>query len=125
MMKEKKEACDQVLCVLTSSNESGRSNLRETMDQFAEDIFVNTAEKAQGRTAMLVIMCYSVLSEEQKERSAAFLLQHARLNVALSRARAKIILIYMDDLSQPPAEAFQDEAVQSGYMLFADALKAS
>eukprot|EP00949_MAST-11_sp_MAST-11-sp1_P003706 g3706.t1 len=126
-VKEKKEACDQVLCVTPHhvQRKAVEANLRETMDQFAEDIFVNTAEKAQGRTAMLVIMCYSVLSEEQKERSAGFLLQHPRLNVALSRARAKIILIYMDDLSQPPAEAFQDEAVQSGYMLFADALKAS
>ena len=75
----------------------------EHMDHMdVNNMFVSTAEKAQGKTSMLVVVCYTVLSEAHLEKDAAFLLKHSRLNVALSRARSMCSLVVLPRAQPTP-----------------------
>lgn len=88
-------------------------------------IFINTAEKAQGKTALLVIICCSVFSQAQMRRDTEFMLAFPRLNVALSRARAKIIIVCGTALSDAPLHLMGDEEVRQGFLMYTRALKAA
>ena len=85
-------------------------------------IFVNTAEKCQGKTADLVIVCYTALTKSHAEKSAAFLFVHSRLNVALSRARCKVIILFGNALLQTPLRKLDKDGIRSGFALFKRAL---
>lgn len=57
---------------------------------------VNTVEKLQGQERDVVLVSYGVADEEYAEAEASFLLNSNRLNVSLTRARSKVILVCSD-----------------------------
>jgi hypothetical protein len=91
----------------------------------ARSVLVNTVEVAQGKTADLVVLCYGIFSQPELERNCDFLLTPSRLNVSLSRARAKVIVLVGDCLIDVPAKFIRDKRAQQGYKLFLHAIQHS
>lgn len=66
---------------------------------------VDTVDKAQGQEFDAVVVSYGVADAAYAEAEAAFLLSEARFNVAVTRARAKAIVLVSDAvLSVVPAD---------------------
>ncbi|KAI9025001.1 P-loop containing nucleoside triphosphate hydrolase protein [Phycomyces nitens] len=63
-----------------------------------DTVVVDTVEKMQGQECELVIGCFTHLSTTQRELD--FLLDFKRWNVAVSRARCKIIIVTTDNVLQ-------------------------
>ena len=102
------------------------SALRNRLGEVATShIFINTAEKAQGKTAELVIVCYGVVSPAQLDREASFLFTPNRLNVALSRSRCKFVIVCGECLQKTRLKMLEAPSVQEGYALFMKALAAA
>jgi DNA replication ATP-dependent helicase Dna2 len=85
------------------------------------DILVDTVEKVQGKTADLVIICYGILTTEELATDCDFLFTPSRLNVSLSRARAKVVFIVGQCLHTVPAKFIRSRETQRGYNLFMQA----
>ena len=85
------------------------------------DILVDTVEKVQGKTADLVIICYGILTTEELATDCDFLFTPSRLNVTLSRARAKVVFIVGQCLHTVPAKFIRSRETQKGYNLFMQA----
>ena len=65
---------------------------------------VNTVEKMQGREADFVIVCYGYLDPQvfNSVGHVSFLFSFHRLNVAVSRAKSKVVFIASDSVLNPP-----------------------
>ena len=59
--------------------------------------------------------CTAYLHDTQVANEASFLLQRNRLNVALSRAQRKTILLASDAVLAPSARALDTEAAKVGF----------
>lgn len=74
---------------------------------------VDTVERMQGNEREMILVSYAVADREYAESEAEFLLDPNRFNVAITRARAKLVVLISEDvLDALPA----DEAVLSGSM---------
>jgi len=62
---------------------------------------INTVEKMQGQEADLVILCFGFLDLNEITRESEFLFDRNRWNVAVSRARCKVIVITTDEMLYP------------------------
>ncbi|KAF0444406.1 P-loop containing nucleoside triphosphate hydrolase protein [Gigaspora margarita] len=62
---------------------------------------INTVEKMQGQEADLVIACFGFLDVDEIARESNFLFDRNRWNVAISRARCKIILLTTEEVLYP------------------------
>lgn len=81
---------------------------------------VDTVDKAQGQEFDAVVVSYGVADEAYAEAESAFLLSKNRFNVAVTRARAKVIVLVSDAVMQVvPAD---QQVLLDGTMLkgFAD-----
>jgi DNA replication ATP-dependent helicase Dna2 len=96
--------------------------LQSTHIQGANTVLVDTVEKTQGKTADLVIVCYGILNEAELERDFDFLFTPSRLNVSLSRARAKVVMIVGECLVRLPLHFVRSIKAQQGYKLFSQAI---
>lgn len=56
------------------------------------EILVDTVDKLQGKERELILVSYGVADEEYAEAEASFLLSRNRFNVALTRAKKKVIV---------------------------------
>ena len=65
----------------------------------------------------LVVVCYGFADQVKLATELDFVYTRSRLNVALSRAKQKVILIVADSLMRPSAEVFASEARQSAFSL--------
>ena len=75
--------------------------------------FVDTVEKMQGQQAEAVLISYGVSDAEFAMREAAFIYGRNRLNVAITRAKAKAVLFLPRPLlDAPPAVLDVEEAVE-------------
>jgi len=90
-------------------NELGRVGVAEN------SVVVNTVEKMQGQEHDCVVACYGIESVGQE---LDFVFSRPRLNVALSRAKVKTILIVCPELFKPDPDIFKDTTRQEGYALF-------
>ena len=61
---------------------------------------VDTVDKAQGQEFDAVVVSYGVADEAYAEAESAFLLSKNRFNVAVTRARAKVIVLVSDAVMQ-------------------------
>lgn len=113
--------------IIVTPNHVQRRAVRRILNSMpiTRNILVETCEKCQGKTAELVIMCYTILTVEQLESCCDFLFTPSRLNVSLSRARAKVIVIVGDALVDVPAKFIRNQKAQHGYKLFLHALQHS
>ncbi|MBW3627886.1 MAG: AAA family ATPase [Gemmatimonadetes bacterium] len=79
----------------------------------AETPVVDTVERMQGNERELILVSYAVADREYAEAEAGFLLNANRFNVAVTRARAKLILLVSEEvLDAVPT----DELVMEGSM---------
>jgi DNA replication ATP-dependent helicase Dna2 len=76
--------------------------------------FVDTVDKMQGQECDAVIATYGVSDVEYAMREKEFIYSLNRLNVAITRARAKTVLLLPRPLIEPPIHAFEDDRIASG-----------
>jgi hypothetical protein len=103
-----------------------RRAVRRQLDAIgASAVLVDTVERAQGKTADLVVVCYGVPNAQELERDFAFLLTPQRLNVSLTRAKAKVVVLAGECLLDAPVHLLADAHAQRGYALFKRAVEHS
>ena len=65
------------------------------------DLSIGTVETVQGREAQLVLVLYALTSPEAVQLEADFLYSQPRLNVALTRAKRKAVLLTTRCVASP------------------------
>jgi hypothetical protein len=78
------------------------------------DPFVDTVDRMQGQECDAVIASYGVSDVEYAMQEANFIYSLNRLNVSITRARAKAIVFLPRPLIEPPIRAFEDVVVADG-----------
>lgn len=75
-----------------------QSNLIRTMiaSRTSQAVLVDTVERIQGQSVELVIVSYTASDPDYLATVSSFLLCRQRLNVAISRARTKVIMLCSD-----------------------------
>lgn len=76
--------------------------------------FVGTVDKMQGQECDVVIVSYGVSDVEYALREKEFIYSLNRLNVAITRARLKSIVLLSRSLLEPPVQALDREDVAAG-----------
>lgn len=76
--------------------------------------FVDTVDRMQGQECDAVIASYGVSDVEYAMQEAAFIYSLNRLNVSITRARAKTIVFLPRPLIEPPIQAYEDETLAEG-----------
>ena len=80
------------------------------------DLYIGTVDKLQGQQRDAVIVSYGVTDLESAAGESEFLFNRNRLNVSLTRGKAKTIVFFSEILSSCPPELLtaDDEDVQRG-----------
>lgn len=81
---------------------------------------VDTVEKMQGGTCEVVIISYGVSDPEVAMTEGEFIFDRNRLNVALSRARTKAILVFSKPLLEAPPRIVDSPHAAKGYVYLRD-----
>jgi hypothetical protein len=76
--------------------------------------FVDTVDKMQGQECDAVIATYGVSDVEYAMGEKEFIYSLNRLNVSITRARAKTIVLLPRPLIEPPIVAFEDDRIAEG-----------
>ncbi|WP_214083904.1 bifunctional RecB family nuclease/DEAD/DEAH box helicase [Methanoculleus sp.] len=76
--------------------------------------FVDTVDKMQGQEAEGAIVSYGVSDVETALAEAEFIYSRNRLNVSLTRSRAKCVVFLPRPLLEPPLELVQNEKAAAG-----------
>jgi DNA replication ATP-dependent helicase Dna2 len=76
--------------------------------------FVDTVDKMQGQECDAVIATYGVSDVEYAMNEKEFIYSLNRLNVSITRARAKTIVFLPKPLIEPPIAAFEDDRIAEG-----------
>lgn len=81
--------------------------------------FVDTVDKMQGRESQAVIVSYGVGSTDYALQEGEFIYSRRRLNVSITRAKAKALVFLPEALLTPPVTAFGRDDIIEGldYML--------
>jgi hypothetical protein len=82
--------------------------------EWTSEPFVDTVDRMQGQECDAVIVSYGVSDVEYALQEAAFIYGLNRLNVAITRARAKTIVFLPRPLIEPPIQAYEDETIAEG-----------
>lgn len=87
-----------------------RQALRDRLEIVPKELVVDTVERVQGASVELILVSLAANSPEYLRQVRRFLLLPNRLNVALSRARAKAIFFVSDELLEMlPADALHSQ----------------
>ena len=76
--------------------------------------FVDTVDSMQGQECDAVIATYGVSDVEYAMNEKEFIYSLNRLNVSITRARAKTIVFLPKPLIEPPIVAFEDDRIAEG-----------
>lgn len=79
------------------------------------DPFVDTVDRMQGQQCEAVIVSYGVSDHETALKEAEFIYSRNRLNVSVTRARAKCIVFLPRPLLEPSFELLQNERAAEGF----------
>ena len=88
---------------------------RAMADDFDPLPLVDTVEKMQGQTCEAVIVTYGVGDAELAMAEDEFIFDRNRLNVALSRARSKAVLVLSRPLLEPTPQILERESTAKGF----------
>ncbi len=78
---------------------------------------INTVEKMQGQEADIVISCFGFLDLNEISKESEFLFDRNRWNVAISRARCKVIVVTTDEMLYPKSiEIFANKKTSEGWV---------
>lgn len=83
--------------------------------QWRSTPFVDTVDKMQGQQCQAVIVSYGVSDVETALTEAEFIYSLNRLNVAVTRARAKSIVFLPRPLLEPAFDLLQNEKAAAGF----------
>ena len=76
--------------------------------------FADTVDKMQGQEAQVVLVSYGVSDPEFAAREASFIYSLNRLNVAITRAQRKTVLMLPEALLDAAPEVFEDDEAAEG-----------
>ncbi|HEY1189429.1 MAG TPA: AAA domain-containing protein [Gemmata sp.] len=76
--------------------------------------FVDTVDKMQGQECDAVLVTYGVADPEYALSEKEFIYSLNRLNVAITRARCKTVLVVSEALLAPPLAAYESEDTAAG-----------
>ena len=76
--------------------------------------FVGTVDKMQGQECDAVVTSYGVSDVEFAMNEKEFIYSLNRLNVSITRARAKSVVFLPRPLIEPPIQAYEDDRVAEG-----------
>lgn len=76
--------------------------------------FVDTVDKMQGQETDIVIISYGLSDQEQAINESEFIYSLNRLNVSITRGRAKTILFISKELLNPTLEILQKKETAEG-----------
>lgn len=76
--------------------------------------FVDTVDKMQGQECDCVVVSYGVSDVEYALNESEFIYSLNRLNVAVTRARMKTVVLLSRTLLEPPIQAFDNDDVADG-----------
>ena len=91
--------------------------VRRALDQrrsWQSPPFVDTVDKMQGQECDAVVVSYGVSDVEYAMGEKEFIYSLNRLNVAITRSRAKTITFLALPLLEPPVAAFEDDSIAEG-----------
>ncbi|HEU4562670.1 MAG TPA: ATP-binding protein, partial [Longimicrobium sp.] len=107
---------EQGLAILSPHRAQNSAILHELVRagwSYGELPIVDTVERMQGNEREMIIVSYAVADHEYAEREAEFLLDPNRFNVAITRPRAKLVLLVSDHVLRALP---RDERVMTGSM---------
>ena len=89
-------------------------SMKTGMDR--NDLYIGTVDNLQGQQREVVIVSYGVTDLEASVIEGEFIFNRNRLNVALTRAKCKTIVLFSEILTEPPADLMdtEDEDIQKG-----------
>jgi superfamily I DNA and/or RNA helicase len=76
--------------------------------------FVGTVDKMQGQECDAVVVSYGVADPEFALGEKEFIYSLNRLNVAITRAKAKSVVLLPQTLIEPPLAAYEEETIAEG-----------
>jgi DNA replication ATP-dependent helicase Dna2 len=82
--------------------------------EWASRPFVDTVDRMQGQECDAVIASYGVADVEYAMNEKEFIYSLNRLNVSITRARAKTVVFLPRPLIEPPIQAFEDDRTAAG-----------
>lgn len=94
----------------------------ETRGLLDEDLVVDTVERMQGQEREVVVLSLVSSDRDDLERQASFFYQPGRLNVCLSRARSKCILVASKHAFRARLKVLQDFQAVSRFKALARSL---
>lgn len=105
---------DRRLAIVTPHNCQRLEVARRFGDDHGVRPRIDTVEKIQGQEADVVVCCYGLNDPEQLKAELGFLYDPLRLNVAITRARRKNILVVSDALLGCPSQILDDPKAEAG-----------
>ncbi len=97
---------------LVSPHRAQNAALRRRLGSSAVEPFVETVDKIQGRERDVVVLTYAVSDPEFALAEADFIFSPERLNVAITRARSKLVVVVARKLLDllPPRQETLDKS---------------
>jgi len=87
-----------------------------------DKVFVDTVEKMQGQETDMVVVCYGMWNEEEIGSVASFVYSPNRLNVSITRARKKCVILVSESLLLPSAAVLDDPVASKGFFFLRNLL---
>jgi superfamily I DNA and/or RNA helicase len=102
----------QKLFIITPYNRQ-RLEINSRLEKYMnKNLQINTVDKIQGQEADVVITCFGFFN---LNKASTFLFDMNRWNVALSRAKSKVIIITTDEMLNPDdIEIFANKKISGG-----------
>lgn len=93
-----------------------KNDISDATGMERDELYIGTVDKLQGQQRDAVIVSYGVTDLESAAMESEFLFNRNRLNVSLTRGRAKTIVFFSEILATCPPELLgaDDEDVQKG-----------
>jgi hypothetical protein len=85
--------------------------------------FIETVEKTQGQEVDCVIVDYGLLNSMQVRSELKFIYNRNRLNVAITRAKKKCLVVLSDVLTNGFDAVFQTKEMERGFAFIQDVLE--
>jgi hypothetical protein len=99
-------------CFVITPHHAQRGAISRLLAKGAETSNVDTVESVQGQEADVVVACYGFGDLDHLVAEKDFIFSRPRLNVSLTRAIKKCIVVCTDAVLRPPSSVLADAAVR-------------
>ena len=108
------------LFIVSPHHNQIREIKKELKNRGLDDPFVDTVDKMQGQECEVVIVSYGVSDPEYAMSESDFIYSLNRLNVAITRAKAKCIVFLSRSLLNPTLEVMENQKAAEGISYMKD-----